>query len=113
MKKILVATDFTEYAEYAVSSAASIAEQSGAQLILLHVVNRPLTSNDESYENYHNIPRGETIVMNIENKLNAIVKQHNIKNAKIRFELVEQHTWYRGHHESGIEETLEKVFFGI
>ena len=87
MKKILVATDFTEYAEYAVSSAASIAEQSGAQLILLHVVNRPLTSDDDTYENYHNMPGGGTIVMNIQNKLNAIVKQHNIKNAKIIYEL--------------------------
>ena len=37
----------------------------------------------------------------------------DIKHAKTRFELVEQHTWYHGHHESGIEETLEKVFFGI
>jgi nucleotide-binding universal stress UspA family protein len=87
MKKILVTTDFSEYAEYAVSSAASIAKQTGAQLILLHVINRPLNLDDESYENYHNMPGGKTIVMNIESKLNAIVSTHKIENAEVFYEL--------------------------
>jgi nucleotide-binding universal stress UspA family protein len=87
MKKILVATDFSEYAEYAVSSAASIAKQTGAQLILLHVIDRPLNLDDESYENYHNMPGGKTVVMNIQSKLNAIVSAHKIENAEVFYEL--------------------------
>lgn len=87
MKNILVATDFTKYAEYAVSSAVSIAKQTGAQLILLHVINRPLNSDDDSYENYHDMPDGDTIVVNIQNKLNTIVNLHNLKNAKTFYEL--------------------------
>jgi nucleotide-binding universal stress UspA family protein len=87
MKKILVATDFSEYAEYAVSSAASIARQTGAQLILLHVIDRPLNLDDESYENYHNMPGGKTVVMNIQSKLNAIVSTHKIENAEVFYEL--------------------------
>lgn len=87
MKKILVATDFSEYAKYAVSSAASIAKQTGAHLILLHVINRPLNSDDDSYENYHDMPGSDTIVSNIKNKLDAIVSQHNIKGAKVIHEL--------------------------
>lgn len=87
MKKILVATDFTEYADYAVSSAASIARKTGAQLILLHVVDRPLNSDDDSYENYHNMPGSDTIVSNIQNKLNAIISSYGLKNAKTVYEL--------------------------
>jgi nucleotide-binding universal stress UspA family protein len=87
MKKILVATDFSEYAEYAISSAASIAKKTGAHLILLHVIDRPLNLDDESYENYHNMPGGKTVVMNIESKLNAIVRLHKIENAEVFHEL--------------------------
>lgn len=87
MNKILVATDFSEYADYAVMSAASIAGQTGAQLILLHVINRPLNSDDDAYENYHDMPGSDTIVSNIKNKLDAIVNQHNIKGAKVIHEL--------------------------
>ncbi len=87
MKKILLATDFSEYADYAVSSAASISEQTGAQLILLHVINRPLNADDDSYENYHDMPGSDTVISNIQNKLNAIVSSHNIKNANTIYEL--------------------------
>jgi nucleotide-binding universal stress UspA family protein len=87
MKKILVATDFSEYADYAVISAASIARQTGAQLILLHVINRPLNSDDDAYENYHGMPGSDTVVSNIKNKLDAIVNQHKIKGTKVIHEL--------------------------
>lgn len=87
MEKMLVATDFTEYADYAVSSAASIAKQTGAQLILLHVINRPLNLDDDDYENYHNMPGGGTVVSNIQNKLDAILSSHDIKNAETIYEL--------------------------
>lgn len=87
MKNILVATDFSEYADYALSAAVSIAKQTGAQLILLHVMNRPLNSDDDSYENYHNMPGNNTVVSNIQEKLNAIVNEYGIKGAKVIYEL--------------------------
>jgi len=87
MKTILVATDFSEYAEHAVSSAASIAKQTGAQLILLHVVNRPLNSDDDSYENYHQMPGYELTITNVKTKLNDTVKKHELKNTKVLHEL--------------------------
>ncbi len=87
MKKILVATDFSDYANYAVSSAASIAQQTGAQLVLLHVVDRPLNSDDDDYENYHNMPGGDKVISNIQRKLDTIVSSYNIKNAKTIYEL--------------------------
>ncbi|MFY7672023.1 universal stress protein [Tenacibaculum sp. MEBiC06402] len=87
MKNIIVATDFTEHAKHAVSAAASIAKQTEAKLILLHVINRPLNSDDDSYENYHNMPGGRTTVRNIQNKLNEIVDLHYLKNVKTIYEL--------------------------
>ena len=87
MKKILVATDFSDYANYAVSSAVSIANQTGAQLILLHVVNKPIDSGNESYENYHNMPRGDTLISSTQNKLDGIISSFDIKNAKTIYEL--------------------------
>lgn len=87
MKKILVATDFSKYAEYAVSSAASLAKQIGAQLILLHVINRPLNLDDESYENYHNMPGGKTVVLNIQRKLKDILVKYKIENGEVFHEL--------------------------
>ncbi|TCP23614.1 nucleotide-binding universal stress UspA family protein [Tenacibaculum skagerrakense] len=87
MKNIIVATDFTEHAKHAVNAAASIAKQTEAKLILLHVINRPLNSGDDSYENYHNMPGGRTTVRNIQNKLNEIVNLHNLKNVKTIYEL--------------------------
>lgn len=87
MRKILVATDFSEYADYALRSATSIARQTGAELILLHVINRPLNSDDDSYENYHNTPGGNTVVANIQNKLDALIAKHKIKKFKVIYEL--------------------------
>ena len=87
MKKILVATDFSVYADHALVSAISIAKQTKAQLIILHVINRPLNSEDDSYEGYHNMPGGGMVVTNIQKKLDAIVELHEIKDAKVVYEL--------------------------
>lgn len=87
MKTILVATDFSEYAHYAVMSAASICKQTGAQLILLHVVNRPLIEDDDSYENYYNHPGGKTIVSNVKNELDSIVNTYSLQKVKVIYEL--------------------------
>lgn len=85
--KILVATDFTEYSDYAIQAAAAIIKKTGAQLILLHVINRPLSPEDDSYENYHNMPGNNMIVSEIKNKMDDLLKQHNIKDCKIIYEL--------------------------
>ena len=39
-KAILVPTDFSAYSDKAIAQAAEIAQQSGARLVLLHVVDR-------------------------------------------------------------------------
>jgi nucleotide-binding universal stress UspA family protein len=87
MKKILVATDFTKYADYAINTAASIAKKTKASLILIHVINRPLDANDETYDAYHNMPGGKITVSNIQNQLDASMAKHQIEGAKLIYEL--------------------------
>jgi nucleotide-binding universal stress UspA family protein len=87
MKKILVATDFSEYAHYAILTAASIANQTNAKLILLHIIDRPLNDADDSFVNYHNMPGHKIVVSNIQNKLDKIVTEHALIGAKVIYEL--------------------------
>lgn len=87
IQKILVATDFTEFSDYAVQAAVAIIEKTGAQLILLHVVNIPLDTKDDSYENYHNTPGNQLIISKIRDNTDKILKRYKIKDCKIIYEL--------------------------
>jgi nucleotide-binding universal stress UspA family protein len=87
MKKILIATDFSEYADYAIQSAASISHQTGAKLILLHVIDRPLDKDDDSYVNYHNMPGYNNVITNIQKKMDAVVTKLKLIGVKIVYEL--------------------------
>lgn len=46
MKKILVPTDFSDHAEYALKAAAQIARGTGAEILLLHMLELPHEGND-------------------------------------------------------------------
>lgn len=46
MKKILVPTDFSDYAEYALKVAAKIAREHGAEIFLLHLLELPGQESD-------------------------------------------------------------------
>lgn len=37
----------------------------------------------------------------------------DIKKATKRLQLMEQHVWYKGHHETAAESTLQRVYFGL
>lgn len=46
MKRILVPTDFSEHAEYALKAAAQIARDNNSEIILLHMLELPSQGND-------------------------------------------------------------------
>lgn len=50
MKRFLVPTDFTDSSIFAISSAAGLAEKFGAQVILVHVVDKPTKSDELAAE---------------------------------------------------------------
>lgn len=55
MKKILVPTDFSKHAEYALKVAAQIAKKDNSEIILLHMLELPTTGND-AISTSHEIP---------------------------------------------------------
>jgi nucleotide-binding universal stress UspA family protein len=56
MKKILVPTDFSEHAEYALKVAAQIAKKNNAEIILLHMLELPHQSGDAGTGAGHELP---------------------------------------------------------
>ncbi len=54
MKKILVPTDFSPLAEYAMQCAAQLAGKTGAELVLLHVVEMPGAAFSVTGQDAHN-----------------------------------------------------------
>ncbi|PWA05659.1 universal stress protein [Flavobacterium psychrotolerans] len=55
MKRILVPTDFSEYAEYALRVAAQIAKENNSEIILLHMLELPNQAGD-AIGSGHDIP---------------------------------------------------------
>ena len=55
MKRILVPTDFSEHAEYALRVAAQIAKQNNSEIILLHMLELPHQAGD-ALGSGHQIP---------------------------------------------------------
>ena len=55
MKRILVPTDFSEHAEYALRVAAQIARENNSDLILLHMLELPHQAGD-AIGSGHQIP---------------------------------------------------------
>jgi nucleotide-binding universal stress UspA family protein len=56
MKKILVPTDFSEHAEYALKVAAQIAKKNNAEIILWHMLELPHQSGDAGTGAGHELP---------------------------------------------------------
>jgi len=55
MKKILIPTDFSDHAEYALRVAAQIARKNNGEIILLHMLEIP-TQGGDSINISHEIP---------------------------------------------------------
>lgn len=55
MKKILVPTDFSKHAEYALKVAAQIAKKNSGEIILIHMLELPTSGND-AISSSHDIP---------------------------------------------------------
>lgn len=74
MKKILVPTDFSKHAEYALKVAAQIAKKNDSEIIVIHMLELPTTGND-AITSSHDIPE----LMLFKNA--AIAKLDNLMNS--------------------------------
>lgn len=90
MKKILVPTDFSKHAEYALKVAAQIAKRDNSEIVLIHMLELPTTGND-AITSSHEIPElmlfKNAAIAKLDNQMNAPYL-NGIKVSKvIQFEL--------------------------
>ncbi len=84
MKKILVPIDFSKQAEYAAKVAAKIAEQTGGELHLLHVLELPTDIIDPSnYGNANNSPTTLLYMKKAQEQFEKLTKRYFLRNVKI------------------------------
>jgi nucleotide-binding universal stress UspA family protein len=97
MKKILVPTDFSEHAYYALKVAAQIAKKNGGEIILLHMLELPHEAGD-ALGRGHDIP--EIMIFK-----NAAILKHKQKNS------VNQQKQQNGNIAGKITKKLIKLLF--
>lgn len=90
MKRILVPTDFSKHAEYALKVAAQIAKKNDGEIFLVHMLELPTSGND-ALSTFHEIPELMLFKDAAINKLDAIMNADYLAGIKvskiIQFEL--------------------------
>jgi nucleotide-binding universal stress UspA family protein len=82
MKRILVPTDFSKHAEYALKVAAQIAKKSGGEIFLVHMLELPTSGND-AMSTAHEIPELMLFKNAAINKLDAIMSAEYLSGVNI------------------------------
>jgi len=85
MKTILVPTDFSDHALYALKVAASIAHQINAEIKLVHVYDSPLA---EYTDQYYYDEFYKQIKTDAEEKLNTLVEMDSLKGIRVSKHIV-------------------------
>ncbi|MFY8066846.1 MAG: universal stress protein [Flavobacterium sp.] len=82
MKRILVPTDFSKHAEYALKVAAQIAKKSGGEIFLVHMLELPTSGND-AMSTAHEIPELMLFKNAAINKLDTIMSAEYLSGVNI------------------------------
>jgi len=82
MKRILVPTDFSKHAEYALKVAAQIAKKSGGEIFLVHMLELPTSGND-ALSTAHEIPELMLFKNAAINKLDTIMSAEYLSGVNI------------------------------
>jgi nucleotide-binding universal stress UspA family protein len=75
MKRILVPTDFSEYAYYAAEVAASIAKKTGARVFLLHAIDMPSYSRNDSFSEVPDTMEGIFLLKRAKQEFEKLINQ--------------------------------------
>jgi nucleotide-binding universal stress UspA family protein len=82
MKKILVPTDFSKHAEYALKVAAQIAKKNNGEIILIHMLELPTSGND-AVSTAHEIPELMLFKNAAINKLDELMDAEFLEGLKV------------------------------
>jgi nucleotide-binding universal stress UspA family protein len=83
MKRILIPTDFSDCAEYATISAASIAQNTGAELHFIHIVDAPIEWVKLPKEKELNYPETKAKIGHARSYFEELKKRPEMKKIKI------------------------------
>lgn len=82
MKKILVPTDFSDFANYATEIAASICRKTGGRLYLMHIMDMP-SYVDPHGAAYESIPEGIAALRHTKQKFKNLLKEPYLKDINV------------------------------
>lgn len=84
MKNLLVPTDFTEHADYALETAVSISKKTGAKIYLLNIIDKLYTTQGGVDKRYEDVTiEGITELKEVDIRLNERVKKHKLENIEL------------------------------
>lgn len=84
MKTLLVPTDFTEYADFALEVAASISKKTGAKIYLLNVIDKIYRKEDGSYNRYEDVTlNGITEHKEVDKRFNERKKKYQLQDVEL------------------------------
>ena len=110
MKKILVPTDFSKHAEYALKVAAQIAKKDTSEIIIIHMLELPTTGND-AITSSHEIPELMLFKNAAISKLDSLMDAPYLQGIKvskvIQFELA-----FDGIMNNGKSENADLIVMG-
>jgi len=84
MKKILVPTDFSDYALNALKLAAKIAEKSNATIYLFHIINIPsYETGNLPFQNAQSTPEGMFIMKHVKQKFKDLIASDFLSKVRV------------------------------
>ena len=110
MKKILVPTDFSKSAEYALKVAAQIAKKNNGEILLIHMLELPTSGND-AVSSSHDIPELMLFKNAALNKLEEIMNADFLKGINIS-KVIQFEMAFDGILKSGKAHTADLIVMG-
>jgi nucleotide-binding universal stress UspA family protein len=110
MKKILVPTDFSKSAEYALKVAAQIAKKNNGEIILIHMLELPTSGND-AVSSSHDIPELMLFKNAALNKLDSIMNADYLKDIKVS-KIIQFEMAFDGILKSGKANSADLIVMG-
>ena len=110
MKRILVPTDFSKHAEYALKVAAQIAKKNNGEIFLVHMLELPTSGND-ALSTSHDIPELMFFKNAAVNKLDTLMNADFLNDVKIS-RIIQFEMAFDGIVKNGKEHNVDLIVMG-
>lgn len=111
MKKILVPTDFSEFAGYASELAAELAKKFDATLYFLHVVNIPTYEGLLPFSQYQNTPEGLIILRQVKKHFTELFARPYLQGVRV-VEAIQMSEVYESITEAAEKHEIDLIVMG-